>query len=124
MQIQYDLDKKGIGGRLQLERERAGRTQETMAEAMGVTWKYISKVETGASAPSLSYVMKFSDITGSDFNYLLRGSYPKESAGYEGIIREPVIQYGDPARKLSKKSRKVCNEMMKKIIEVLEDNNI
>lgn len=124
MQIQYDLDKKGIGGRLQLERERAGYTQETLAEAMGITWKYISKVETGASAPSLSCVMKFSDIAGSDLNYLLRGSIPRESAVYEGIIREPVIQYGDPARKASKRSRKICNEMMKKIIEVLEENNI
>ena len=124
MQIKYDLDKKGIGGRLQLERERVGHTQDTLAEAMGVTGKYISKVETGAAAPSLSYVMKFSDLTGSDFNYLLRGRLPRESAVYEGIIREPVIQYGDPAAKMSKKSRKICNDMMKKIIEVLEENKI
>ena len=124
MHIQYELDKKGIGGRLQLERERAGYTQESLAEAMGITWKYISKVETGASAPSLSYVMKFSDIIGSDFNYLLRGKFPKESTGYEGIIRESVLQYGDPAVKVSKKSRKICNELMTKIIEVLENNNI
>ena len=87
MQIQYDLDKVGIGNRLQKERLRAGHTQETLAETMGITWKYISKVENGASAPSLSYVMKFSDITGSDINYLLRGINYEESA-YQGMIRE------------------------------------
>ena len=62
MQIKYDLDKVGIGSRLQEERIRAGHTQESLAEAMGITDQYISKVENGAAAPSLSYVMKFSDI--------------------------------------------------------------
>ena len=54
MQIKYDLDKVGIGSRLQEERIRAGHTQESLAEAMGITDKYISKVENGAAAPSLS----------------------------------------------------------------------
>lgn len=53
MQIKYDLDKVGIGSRLQEERIRAGHTQESLAEAMGITDKYISKVENGAAAPSL-----------------------------------------------------------------------
>ena len=52
MQIKYDLDKVGIGSRLQEERIRAGHTQESLAEAMGITDKYISKVENGAAAPS------------------------------------------------------------------------
>lgn len=123
MQIQYELEKKGIGECLQEERERAGHTQESMAEAMGITAKYISKVETGASAPSLAYVMKFSDITGSDCSYLLRGAYHSESA-YPGAFREVPLVYGDSAEKLSRKRRKICNEMMSKIIEVLENNNI
>ena len=43
MQIKYDLDKVGIGSRLQEERIRAGHTQESLAEAMGITDKYICK---------------------------------------------------------------------------------
>ena len=42
MQIKYDLDKVGIGSRLQEERIRAGHTQESLAEAMGITDKYIT----------------------------------------------------------------------------------
>jgi len=123
MQIQYDFDKKGIGERLKLERERAGYTQESMAEAMGITAKYISKVETGSSAPSLAYIMMFSDIAGSDCGYLLQGVY-RSGDEYAGAIKEPAILYGDPPARLSKKRRKICNEMMSKIIEVLENNNI
>lgn len=124
MQIPYDLDKKGIGGRLQVERERAGHTQESLADAMGITWKYISKVETGASSPSLSYIMKFSDIIGSDITYLLRGHYAEGNSVYDRSIRETAVPYGSSAGKLTKKSRKVCNEIMEKVMEVLESNRI
>jgi hypothetical protein len=59
---------------------------------MGCTSKYISKVENGASAPSLPFVIKFSEITGSDLNYLLRGMYPKgESTAM--LVREPASIY-------------------------------
>jgi transcriptional regulator with XRE-family HTH domain len=89
---------------------------------MGCTSKYISKVENGASAPSLPFVIKFSEITGSDLNYLLRGMYPKgESTAM--LVREPASIY-ELSAGLSKKSRKICSEVMTKIIEVLEENKI
>ena len=91
MQIKYDLDKVGIGSRLQELRIRAGHTQESLAEAMGITDKYISKVENGAAAPSLSYVMKFSDITRTDVHYLLRGTKSKAEEPLDGwVIKEAI----------------------------------
>lgn len=91
MQIKYDLDKVGIGSRLQELRIRAGHTQESLAEAMGITGKYISKVENGAAAPSLSYVMKFSDITRTDVHYLLRGTKSKAEEPLDGwVIKEAI----------------------------------
>ena len=122
MQLEYEIDKKGIGERLQRIRTIKGYTQETLSEAMGCTSKYISKVENGASAPSLPFVIKFSEITGSDLNYLLRGMYPKgESTAM--LVREPASIY-ELSAGLSKKSRKICSEVMTKIIEVLEENKI
>lgn len=122
MQLKIEIDKKSIGGRLKTARELHGLTQEKLSEEMGCTSKYISKVENGASAPSLPFVIKFSEITGSDLNYLLRGMYPKgESTAM--LVREPVSIY-ELSAGLSKKSRKICSEVMTKIIEVLEENKV
>ena len=122
MQLKIEIDKKSIGGRLKTARELHGLPQEKLSEEMGCTSKYISKVENGASAPSLPFVIKFSEITGSDLNYLLRGMYPKgESTAM--LVREPVSIY-ELSAGLSKKSRKICSEVMTKIIEVLEENKV
>lgn len=122
MQIDYELDKKAIGERLQRERLRKGLTQDRQSETMGITSKYLSKVENGASAPSLPFIIKFSEVTGSDLNYLLRGVYAIESTDLGMVIREPGPDFYTDT-KLSKKNRKICNEMMKRIAEVLEENN-
>ena len=97
-------------------------SRKIQSEEMGCTSKNISKVENGASALSLPFVINFSEITGSDLNYLLRGMYPKgESTAM--LVREPAPIY-ELSAGLSKKSRKICSEVMTKIIEVLEENNI
>lgn len=92
---------------------------------MGITDKYISKVENGAAAPSLSYVMKFFDITDTDVRYLLRGIKSKaEMSSDVWMIKEGSAPYGNKPTRMSKKGQKICNEMMTKLIEVLEDNQI
>ena len=99
MQIKYDLDKVGIDSRLQEERIRAGHTQESLAEAMGITDKYICKVENWAAAPSLSYVMKFSDITKTDVRYLLRGIKSKADKSSDvWMVKEGSAPYVDTSQ--------------------------
>ena len=125
MQMKYEIDKKGIGKRLQERRRDSGYTQESLSEAMGITAKYVSKVENGAAAPSLPFVISFSEITGSDLNYLLRGIESKGgSKSIDGIIREPSPVYYDSSGNLSKKGNKIMGEMIQKLQEVLEENRI
>lgn len=125
MQMKYEIDKKGIGRRLQERRRKSGFTQESLSEAMGITSKYVSKVENGAAAPSLPFVISFSEITGSDLNYLLRGIESKGgSSSFDGIIREPSPVYYDSSGNLSKKGNKIMGEMIQKLQEVLEENKI
>ena len=38
---------KIIGKNIQIERQAKGLTQETFAELMGVSWSYVSKIESG-----------------------------------------------------------------------------
>ena len=123
MQLQYEIDKKAIGKRLQNERLRQYLTQEKLSEAIGVTTKYLSKVENGAAAPSLPFIIKFSEVTGSDLNYLLRGTDQKIER-YPNMVREETLIYDAFDNGLSRKSRKVCSEIMMKVIEVLEENKI
>ena len=81
MHIQYDYDHRAFGKRLRMARRSARySTQKKIAEEMGVSAKYISKLETGAVTPSLSFVMRFAEVTQADLNYLLLGSYPKNTA--------------------------------------------
>ena len=123
MQLEYEIDKKGIGERLQRIRTIKGYTQETLSEAMGCTSKYISKVENGASAPSLPFVMKFSEITGSDTNYLLWGKYTRDE-GYSGMmLREPGPDYYSLTAEMSKKDRRLFDDMVEKLAGVLKENH-
>ena len=92
---------------------------------MGITDKYISKVENGAAAPSLSYVMKFSVITKTDVRYLLRGIKSKADKSSDvWMVKEGSAPYEYKPTRISKKGQKICDEMMTKIIEVLEENHI
>jgi len=62
------------------------------------------------------------ELLQSDLNYLLRGMYPKGEPTAM-LVREPAPLY-ELSAGLSKKSRKICSEVMTKIIEVLEENKI
>lgn len=122
MQLQYDIDKKAIGKRLQNERLRQGYTQEKLSEIIGVTMKYLSKVENGAASPSLPFVLKFSEVTGTDLNFLLRG-INNSCAEYAGIVIEETPIYDAYERGVSKKNCKICYEIMKRILDVLQEYN-
>lgn len=119
------LTKKASAGAFRNGEKKSGFTQESLSEAMGITSKYVSKVENGAAAPSLPFVISFSEITGSDLNYLLRGIESKGGSGsFDGIIREPSPVYYDSSGSLSKKGNKIMGEMIQKLQEVLEENKI
>ena len=124
MQLDYEVDKKGIGKRLQNERLRLGLTQDKLSELIGCTAKYLSKVENGSSVPSLPFILKFSEVTEGDLNYLLRGICWRSDGHQEFMVRESSPIYDPSFTKLSKKGRRLREEIMKSIDKILEENSI
>ena len=127
MQIEYKYDKIAFGNRFREERERLGyRHQKDLADVMGVSRKYISKLETGAS-PSIPFLIKLGDLTGCDLNYILCGRRvvvvaPQTRA--TDIICEPPGQYGSPDLKGSKKSQAVYDDVVEALVRSLNTNMI
>ena len=124
MQLNYELDKAAIGQRFRLERRRRKMTQEEMAEVIGVTSKYLSKVENGNKSPSLTFALKFSDFTGVSLDYLLKGlkrtEQVKPPAQENHYVYEDII-FGE---KLSKKQKKICDAVIRKLTETLIENDV
>lgn len=62
---------KIVGKNIQKERQKQGLTQETFAELMGVSWSYVSKMESGILNLSLGKVLEISEFLNIDINLLL-----------------------------------------------------
>ncbi len=86
---------------------------------MAVTQKYISKIETGATSPSLSFILKFADLTGTDLNYLLLGHYSQQDFPSR-LLKETSVRYGKPDMPVSKRRRMII-ETAAETLEELED---
>ena len=126
MQIQYEYDHEAFGRRLQIARERAGyATQDKLADKMNVSAKYISKLETGVSTPSLPYIMKFAELTHTDLNSLLLSSYEagKEQSSESLYIAEAAPTLS-PDAGLSRKGRKIYYQVSKYLEEILRESQI
>jgi len=65
------IDCKLIGRRVQKARTDLGLTQEVLAEAVGVSTNYMSKVETGREKPNLELLAKLSTATRVPMTVLL-----------------------------------------------------
>lgn len=62
-----------IGARIQLSRERAGLTQEQLAEAIDRSPQFISTIERGVAGPSLETVVLLCTTLGTTADWLLLG---------------------------------------------------
>ncbi len=123
MHLKYKIDKKAIGKRLKAERIRIDQSQEKLSEAIGITPKYLSKIENGASTPSLALILKFAEVTGSDLNYVLRGGSHQENE-YPWMLREQAPVTNGRLQGLSPAGRRICDGMLEKLKELLKDNNV
>lgn len=63
-----------MGQRLLALRTRAGLSQETLAERLGVSRQSISKWETDASIPDLDRLVRLSEIFGVTLDELVKGT--------------------------------------------------
>ena len=62
---------KIIGKNIQKARLNKGLTQETFAELMGVSWSYVSKIESGVINLSLGKILEIANYLKIDVRILL-----------------------------------------------------
>lgn len=72
MRRKQELD-KNMGPRIKIAREKAGYTQEKLAELMDVSVQYLAKLEAGRVGISLSNFVTLCGILGVSADYLLWG---------------------------------------------------
>ena len=67
----YDM--VASGKRLKALRKQAGKTQEQVAEAVGLEPGTISRIERGVKGMSIDSLLMFSEIQGVSTDYILKG---------------------------------------------------
>ena len=69
--IIYDME--ASGKRLKKLRKQAEKTQEQVAEAVGLESGTISRIERGVKGMSIDSLLMFSEIYGVSTDYILKG---------------------------------------------------
>lgn len=63
---------KKIGKNIQNIRKNKGYTQESFAELMGVSWSYVSKIESGILNLSLGKIVELAEYLDIDIKEILK----------------------------------------------------
>ena len=74
-------------------RKKAKYTQQSLAEALGITDKAISKWERGISCPDISLLPKISVLLDADIESLLSGVADVYSHKWKGILYIPESSF-------------------------------
>ena len=69
-----------LGERLIQLRAKAGLSQDTLAEQLGVSRQSVSKWENDASVPDLEKLVKLSGVFGVSLDELVKGEVPDSAA--------------------------------------------
>lgn len=77
-QIQHDPIVARFGQRLKEIRSSRGMTQAQLAEAAQVTISYITRLESGMSAPGIDLVARFAEALGTEIADLLPMTAPPD----------------------------------------------
>ena len=80
----YDM--VASGKRLKELRKQAGKTQEQVAEAVGLEPGTISRIERGAKGMSIDSLLMFSEIYGVSMDFILKGD--KTGAPSDALLEE------------------------------------
>ena len=67
------IDARAIGQRIKVLRNDKGLTQETFAEAIGMTVSAVSKMEIGNRVPSVDTFVLLSEFFGVTLDYIVLG---------------------------------------------------
>lgn len=98
-----DLDFKTIGLKIKERRQAVGITQEQIANELEVNPSHISNIECGRANPSLTALVKISNILQCSVDYFISGEYTfrvdknKEKSLDDKIIEK--LKYSDIEKK-------------------------
>ena len=67
------IDAKAIGARIRTLSKKRGLKQQELADGIGVTLNYISKIEPGLKVPSVDVFVTLSDYFDVSIDYIIRG---------------------------------------------------
>ena len=101
--------KKLVGSLVKKNRKLLRLTQAELACKVGVDPKYISRIETGTSYPSLSVVEKIFGILNIDIGNVFEG---KESSDREAMIDNINIYLKNASLKNVKIIKNICDTLM------------
>ena len=87
-----------MGRRIAHVRKKCGLTQYDLAEALYVSYAYISKIENGIREPSLVFMSTFSEITGASLEYLIVGK--KEAKDVKQLLGKAIAALCDMEKEL------------------------
>lgn len=82
--------RKTLGNRIKESRKSQNMTQSALADAVGVDPKYISRIETGISYPSLSVIEKIFNVLNIDINIQSNNIITKEEEDDRTILIQMI----------------------------------
>ena len=90
-EVKSEMDKI-FGGILKQYRNQAGFTQAEIAEKLGISEKYVSRVETGIGGISKETLAKYMNILGISPNVIYRDFISNEKVKKEIEVSEAVSE--------------------------------
>ena len=75
MSTPVNPDLKAIGTRIKILRIQndPDQTQAELGEKLGFSGNMISKIERGRSEPTLKFLLRFSELTGANIDWIVKG---------------------------------------------------
>jgi transcriptional regulator with XRE-family HTH domain len=105
----YTLSRRGegpnpidihVGARLRLRRTLLGLSQETLGEAVGITFQQLQKYERGSNRISASRLFNLSQVLGVPVTFFFDELPPKEAVAAEPVsIQAQADEFGTMARR-------------------------
>ena len=86
------MDLCAIGGRIKAAREKAGMTQEDLAEALEMSPTHISVIERGVKSPKLETFVRIANILNVSSDMLLQDVVDCASDGIVSELSEAIAK--------------------------------
>lgn len=106
--IIYDME--ASGKRLKTLRKQAEKTQEQVAEAVGLEPGTISRIERGVKGMSIDSLLMFSEIYGVSTDYILKVTMQTDENG----------RFSDIEKKVPENKRMQLRQVLKLLIELIK----